>query len=153
MNSSFPNRWSFSYLKFTKYVTKYRNVPKFSDRQVCANIVDPDQTLHFLPFCLHLVDPLLSVLKLYCFYSNYLSVRKVRIFTVQQTPSEMASGLVKFARILMTSSLGLLSVYCRQFITEFCLLNDVRISFPFYILRMNKWILTKCGTCININNI
>ena len=29
MNSSFPNRWSFSYLKFTKYVTNIIAEPKF----------------------------------------------------------------------------------------------------------------------------
>ena len=28
MNSSFPNRWSFSYLKFTKYVTNIINLSK-----------------------------------------------------------------------------------------------------------------------------
>ena len=39
----------------------YHNVPKFSDRQVWANIVDSDQTaqdLHCLPFCLHLFGAL-----------------------------------------------------------------------------------------------
>ena len=39
----------------------YRNDPKFLDRQVCANSVDPDQnapnqSLHCLPFCLHDLD-------------------------------------------------------------------------------------------------
>ena len=29
MNSSFPNRWSFSYLKFTKYVTNIIAEPKY----------------------------------------------------------------------------------------------------------------------------
>ena len=29
MNSSFPNRWSFSYLKFTKYVTNILAEPKY----------------------------------------------------------------------------------------------------------------------------
>ena len=29
MNSSFPNRWSFSYLKFTKYVTNIIDEPKY----------------------------------------------------------------------------------------------------------------------------
>ena len=29
MNSSFPNRWSFSYLKFTKYVTNLIAEPKY----------------------------------------------------------------------------------------------------------------------------
>ena len=41
----------------------YRNVPKFSDRQVQANSADPDQTapqgLHYLPFRLHHLDSLL----------------------------------------------------------------------------------------------
>ena len=40
----------------------YHNVPKFSDRQVWANSVDPeeqsDQGLHSLPFRLHLLDAL-----------------------------------------------------------------------------------------------
>ena len=57
------------------------------------------------------------------------------------------------ALILMPSSLGLLSIHFQQFITELCPLNDVRISFPFNILRMSKWILTKLCKCININNI
>ena len=30
MNSSFPNRWSFSYLKFTKYVTNIIDEPKIN---------------------------------------------------------------------------------------------------------------------------
>ena len=30
MNSSFPNRWSFSYLKFTKYVTNIISEPSVS---------------------------------------------------------------------------------------------------------------------------
>ena len=48
---------------------KYRNDPKFSDGQVWANSVDPDQTaplgavwdqgLHGLPFLLHVLDILL----------------------------------------------------------------------------------------------
>ena len=29
---------------YMKYVNIYRNVPKFSDRQVWANSADPDQT-------------------------------------------------------------------------------------------------------------
>ena len=29
MNSSFPNRWSFSYLKFTKYVNNKEAEPKY----------------------------------------------------------------------------------------------------------------------------
>ena len=33
MNSSFPNRWSFSYLKFTKYVTNIIDEPKYKHRQ------------------------------------------------------------------------------------------------------------------------
>ena len=40
----------------------YCNDPKFSDRQVWANSVDPDpfeQSLHLLPFRLHLLDSLL----------------------------------------------------------------------------------------------
>ena len=32
MNSSFPNRWSFSYLKFTKYVTNIIAEPKYKYR-------------------------------------------------------------------------------------------------------------------------
>ena len=32
MNSSFPNRWSFSYLKFTKYVTNIIAEPKHKHR-------------------------------------------------------------------------------------------------------------------------
>ena len=41
--------------------------PKFLERQVLANNVDPDQTaledwgLHYLPFCLHLLDALTYV--------------------------------------------------------------------------------------------
>ena len=43
----------------------YRNDPKFSDRQVWENSVDPDQTahtdqgLHCFPFRLHTLDALL----------------------------------------------------------------------------------------------
>ena len=33
MNSSFPNRWSLSYLKFTKYVTNIIDEPKYKHRQ------------------------------------------------------------------------------------------------------------------------
>ena len=33
MNSSFPNRWSFSYLKFTKYVTNIIAEPKYKYEQ------------------------------------------------------------------------------------------------------------------------
>ena len=33
MNSSFPNRWSFRYLKFTKYVTNIIAEPKYKYRQ------------------------------------------------------------------------------------------------------------------------
>ena len=33
MNSSFPNRWSFSYLKFTKYVTNIIAEPKYKNVQ------------------------------------------------------------------------------------------------------------------------
>ena len=54
----------------------YSNVPKFLDRQVWANIVDPDraaargesdQGLHCLPFHLHLLDAVLVVVKWYSF--------------------------------------------------------------------------------------
>ena len=48
----------------SKSVFKYRNDPKFSDRQVWANSADPDQEqsdqgLHCLQFPLHLLDALL----------------------------------------------------------------------------------------------
>ena len=51
----------------------YRNAPKFSDGQVCANSVDPDQIvpeeqsdqdLHFLPFNLYYMYTTQSVLLL-----------------------------------------------------------------------------------------
>ena len=53
--------------RFIILVMKYRNDPKFSDRQVWANSIVPDQTaseqsdqdLHYLLFCLHLLDALL----------------------------------------------------------------------------------------------
>ena len=49
---------------FKMILFDYRNVPKFSDRQVWANSADPDQTapgqgLHCLQFPLHLLDALL----------------------------------------------------------------------------------------------
>ena len=58
------------YLNLNKISEKrsilYRNVPKFSDRQVWANSADPDQTeeqfdqgLHCLQFPLHILDSLL----------------------------------------------------------------------------------------------
>ena len=58
----------------------YRNYPKFLDRQIWANSVDPDQTaeqqsdqgLHCLPFHLHLFDALLCGKDtLFNFYDNY----------------------------------------------------------------------------------
>ena len=57
------------------------------------------------------------------------------------------------ALILTTSSLGLLSIHFRQFVTELQPLNDVRISFPLNIFRTNEWILTKYCICIDIDNI
>ena len=44
MNSSFPNRWSFSYLKFTKYVTNIIAEPKYKygqQEQVTTTEVPP----------------------------------------------------------------------------------------------------------------
>ena len=46
MNSSFPNRWSFSYLKFTKYVTNIIAEPKYKygqQEQVTSNSKEPQQ--------------------------------------------------------------------------------------------------------------
>ena len=69
----------------------YRNVSKFSDRQVWANSADPDQTapdqgLHCLQFPLHLLDSLLcgraTLLKFSSDYNNSLGVRIFRKFTV-----------------------------------------------------------------------
>ena len=48
-----------------------------------------------------------------------------------------------YALILTISSLGLLSIHFLQFFSELWPLNDVRILFPFNILRKNKWILAK----------
>ena len=51
---------------------QYHNDPKFLDRQVWANSVDPDQTeqsdqgLHCLPLCLHLLDTLFYMVKPSC---------------------------------------------------------------------------------------
>ena len=58
-----------------------------------------------------------------------------------------------YAWILMTSSLGFLSVYFRQFVTGLRPLNDVRISLWLNILRMKDWILTKLCICIDIDDI
>ena len=65
---------------------EYRNVPKFSDRQVWANSVDPDLGLHCFPFHLLLLDAFITVKSL---WSNFRvisaiisSVRIFRIFTV-----------------------------------------------------------------------
>ena len=41
MNSSFPNRWSFSYLKFTKYVTNIIAEPKYKYGQQEQNLYLP----------------------------------------------------------------------------------------------------------------
>ena len=59
----------------------YHNDPKFLDRQVYANSVDPDQTaargavwsgLHCLPLHLHLLDALIyHKTNLYKFYDDY----------------------------------------------------------------------------------
>ena len=43
MNSSFPNRWSFSYLKFTKYVTKIIAEPKYKYGQQEQVSKEPQQ--------------------------------------------------------------------------------------------------------------
>ena len=46
MNSSFPNRWSFSYLKFTKYVTNIIAEPKYKygqQEEVTSNSKEPQQ--------------------------------------------------------------------------------------------------------------
>ena len=48
----------------TFLITDYRNDPKFLDRYAWANSADPDQEqsdqgLHYLPFRLHRMDPLL----------------------------------------------------------------------------------------------
>ena len=50
MNSSFPNRWSFSYLKFTKYVTNIIDEPTIIDEENLfmpyANNKGADQPAH-----------------------------------------------------------------------------------------------------------
>ena len=43
MNSSFPNRWSFSYLKFTKYVTNIIAEPKYKYGQQEQVTKEPQQ--------------------------------------------------------------------------------------------------------------
>ena len=43
MNSSFPNRWSFSYLKFTKYVTNIIAEPKYKYGQQNKYSKEPQQ--------------------------------------------------------------------------------------------------------------
>ena len=44
MNSSFPNRWSFSYLKFTKYATNIIAEPKYKIRTArTSNSKEPQQ--------------------------------------------------------------------------------------------------------------
>ena len=49
MNSSFPNRWSFSYLKFTKYVTNIIAEPKYKHGQ------QEQVTVKFMRFpCAHI---------------------------------------------------------------------------------------------------
>ena len=57
---------SYANLTVTTASLIYGNVPKFWDRQVWADSVEPDQTeeqsdqgLHCLPFRLHLLDALL----------------------------------------------------------------------------------------------
>ena len=57
------------------------------------------------------------------------------------------------ALILTTSSLGLLNVHFRQFVTELRPLNDIRISLPLSILRRNKCILIKICVIIDTDNI
>ena len=54
---------------------EYSNDPKFLDRQVWANSVDPDQTapdqgLHCLPFSLHLLDSLLYSKMILCQFQD-----------------------------------------------------------------------------------
>ena len=56
------------------FLCMFCNDTKFSDRQVWANSVDPDQTdpdqdLHCLSFRLHLLDQLLCSKTIYC--SNF----------------------------------------------------------------------------------
>ena len=46
MNSSFPNRWSFSYLKFTKYVTNIIAEPKYKYGHCFSDLFADDATVH-----------------------------------------------------------------------------------------------------------
>ena len=48
MNSSFPNRWSFSYLKFTKYVTNIIAEPKYKyGQQEQVTVRNHDRSKHW----------------------------------------------------------------------------------------------------------
>ena len=48
--------WFNKFFFFALNYLAYRNDPMFSDRQVRAKHVDPDQGLHCLPFRLHFLN-------------------------------------------------------------------------------------------------
>ena len=85
-----------TYCIFIKLLFRFCNGTKFSDKQVWANSVDPDQILeeqsdqglHCLPFPVHLLDLLLygraTSFKLWRIKANFLGLRKYRNFTVYQ---------------------------------------------------------------------
>ena len=83
----------------------YRNDPKFLDRQVWANIVDPDQLLEelsdqglrCLPLRLHLLDAAYSMARPPCSNFRSLGVRIFRIFYGNDelyTPCECQSVII-----------------------------------------------------------
>ena len=81
---------------------------------------------------------------------------QISVFSAAQlshTGRSMRQIVAYESLILTTSNLGLLSIHFRLFITELWPLNNIRISFPLNILRMNEWSLTKFCLCIDIDTI
>ena len=75
MNSPFPNRWSFSYLKFTKYVTNRIAEPKYKYGQ------QEQVTKHSVTYQ---VRDLNNEKHLGSFYTRELSPAKQNIFRIEK---------------------------------------------------------------------
>ena len=110
-----------NFFTFSPFKLHYRNVPKFSDRQVCANSADPDQTLIRVYTVCHsvcIVWTHYSMVELHTsnfrvITTNFLGVRIFRKFTVVCT--NLWKPYVRQWKVKLQHDIRLLTVSGRKY--------------------------------------
>ena len=112
MNSSFPNRWSFSYLKFTKYVTNIIDEPKYKYGQQEQVTVRNHNRSTDLERSVQKACTCRLMLVFHIFQFNFVRISKINVYYVKNGNVRISSHVILGQSQTRTVIVNILFPWC-----------------------------------------